>query len=168
MKNSLCSRICLKNLCVLIAAPKSSYKNFTSTSGFIMYYLWGRASGNKRRLDQHILRQISYGSQFLIQDEDVYLDFIFSVPLFIRCFLVKKLFHQTPCLSFILYDYILSGEITSVIVIVTMVNRNQSPSYRMAWISIVTLLPISGFIMYYKYLMHFIPYSTLCNNKEIN
>ena len=50
-------------------------------SGFIMYYLWGRASGNKRRLDQHILRQISYGSQFLIQDEDVYLEFISEHPV---------------------------------------------------------------------------------------
>ena len=50
-------------------------------SGFIMYYLWGRASGNNRRLDQHILRQISYGSQFLIQDEDVYLEFISEHPV---------------------------------------------------------------------------------------
>ena len=50
--------------------------------------------------------------------------------------------------SLTVYFYFI-WEITSVIVIVTMVNRNQSPSYRMAWISIVTLLPISGFIMYY-------------------
>lgn len=50
-------------------------------SGFIMYYLWGRARGNKRRLDQYILRQISYGSQFLIQDEDVYFDFISEHPV---------------------------------------------------------------------------------------
>ncbi len=40
-------------------------------------------------------------------------------------------------------------EITSVIVIVALVNRNQSPSYRLAWISIVMLLPLSGFIMFY-------------------
>lgn len=40
-------------------------------------------------------------------------------------------------------------EICSVIGIVTLINRNQSPSYRMAWISIVMLLPISGFFMYY-------------------
>lgn len=40
-------------------------------------------------------------------------------------------------------------EIISVIAIVTLVNRNQSPSYRLAWISIVLLLPISGFFMYY-------------------
>lgn len=50
-------------------------------SGFIMYYLWGRARGNKRRLDQYILRQISYGSQFLIQDEDVYFEFISEHPV---------------------------------------------------------------------------------------
>ena len=50
-------------------------------SGFIMYYLWGRSRGNKRRLDQYILRQISYGSQFLIQDEDVYLEFISEHPV---------------------------------------------------------------------------------------
>lgn len=40
-------------------------------------------------------------------------------------------------------------EICSVVGIVTLINRNQSPSYRMAWISIVMLLPISGFFMYY-------------------
>lgn len=50
-------------------------------SGFIMYYLWGRASKSKQRLDQNILRQISYGNQFLLQDEDVYLDFISDNPV---------------------------------------------------------------------------------------
>lgn len=50
-------------------------------SGFIMFYLWGRDRGGKRKLDQHILRQISYGNQFLIQDEDVYLDFISDNPV---------------------------------------------------------------------------------------
>jgi len=50
-------------------------------SGFIMYYLWGRAGGSKQKLDQHILRQISYGSQFLIQDEDVYLGYISQNPV---------------------------------------------------------------------------------------
>lgn len=50
-------------------------------SGFIMFYLWGRERSGKRKLDQHILRQISYGSQFLIQDEDVYLDFISENPV---------------------------------------------------------------------------------------
>lgn len=50
-------------------------------SGFIMYYLWGRAGGSKHNLDQHILRQISYGKQFLLQDEDVYLGFITENPV---------------------------------------------------------------------------------------
>ncbi|MFG6392840.1 MAG: cardiolipin synthase [Lachnospiraceae bacterium] len=50
-------------------------------SGFIMFYLWGRDRSGKRRLDQYILRQISYGNQFLIQDEDVYLDFISENPV---------------------------------------------------------------------------------------
>ena len=39
-------------------------------------------------------------------------------------------------------------EICSVIAIVTLVNKNQSPSFRIAWISIVMLLPVSGFIFY--------------------
>lgn len=50
-------------------------------SGFIMYCLWGRAGKSKRRLDQNILRQISYGNQFLLQDEDVYLGFITDNPV---------------------------------------------------------------------------------------
>ncbi len=50
-------------------------------SGFIMYYLWGRSGGSKQRLDQNMLRQISYGNQFLSQDEDVYLDFISDNPI---------------------------------------------------------------------------------------
>lgn len=49
--------------------------------GFVMYYLWGRAGGNKQKLDHHILRQISYGKQFLVQDEDVYLDFLRDHPI---------------------------------------------------------------------------------------
>lgn len=40
-------------------------------------------------------------------------------------------------------------EVCSIITIVTLVNKNQSPSYRIAWISIVMLLPISGFVLYY-------------------
>lgn len=40
-------------------------------------------------------------------------------------------------------------EVCSVVGIVSLINRNQSPSYRMAWISIVMLLPISGYFMYY-------------------
>ncbi|MCD7826459.1 MAG: cardiolipin synthase [Clostridiaceae bacterium] len=40
-------------------------------------------------------------------------------------------------------------EICSIIAIVTLVNKNQSPSFRIAWISIVMLLPLSGFILFY-------------------
>ena len=40
-------------------------------------------------------------------------------------------------------------EICAVIAIVALVNRNTSPSYRLAWISIVLILPISGFVMYF-------------------
>ncbi len=40
-------------------------------------------------------------------------------------------------------------ELVSVLAVVTLVNRNQSPSFQLAWISVALLLPISGFIMYY-------------------
>lgn len=40
-------------------------------------------------------------------------------------------------------------ELCSIIAIVTLVNKNQSPSFRIAWISIVLLLPVSGFVLYY-------------------
>ena len=39
-------------------------------SGFVLYYLWGREGGKKKRLDQYIMRQLSYGQKFLSQDED--------------------------------------------------------------------------------------------------
>ncbi|MBR1741467.1 MAG: cardiolipin synthase [Lachnospiraceae bacterium] len=40
-------------------------------------------------------------------------------------------------------------ELCSVVAIVSLVNKNQSANMRMAWISIVLLLPISGFLFYY-------------------
>lgn len=40
-------------------------------------------------------------------------------------------------------------ELCSVVAIVTLINANQSVSVRMAWISMVLLLPISGFIFYF-------------------
>lgn len=40
-------------------------------------------------------------------------------------------------------------ELVAVVAVVTLVNRNQSPAFQLAWISIVLLLPISGFVMYY-------------------
>lgn len=45
------------------------------------------------------------------------------------------------------YFYVL-WEILSVIAILNLVNSNQSPTYRMAWLSIVLVLPVSGYIMY--------------------
>ncbi len=50
-------------------------------SGFIFYYFWGRESGKKKQLDQHILRQISYGQNFLIQDQDVYKEYVREYPV---------------------------------------------------------------------------------------
>ena len=39
-------------------------------------------------------------------------------------------------------------DICSIIAIVTLVNKYQSPAFRIAWISIVLLFPVSGFILY--------------------
>lgn len=50
-------------------------------SGFIMYFLWGRTGSRKKKLDQHILRQISYGNQFLIKDDEVYNEYIDDNPV---------------------------------------------------------------------------------------
>lgn len=50
-------------------------------SGFMMYFLWGRSGSKKKKLDEHILHQISYGKQFLVQDEEVYMDFVDKNPI---------------------------------------------------------------------------------------
>lgn len=50
-------------------------------SGFVLYYLWGREGGKKKELDQHIMRQIAYGQQFLVQDEKVYSEYINNHPV---------------------------------------------------------------------------------------
>lgn len=50
-------------------------------SGFLFYYLWGRESGKKKRLDQHIREQILYGKKFLEQDREVYEKYINSEPV---------------------------------------------------------------------------------------
>lgn len=46
-----------------------------------MYFLWGRTGRRKKKLDQHILRQISYGNQFLIKDDEVYNEYIDDNPV---------------------------------------------------------------------------------------
>lgn len=50
-------------------------------SGFVMYYLWGRSGGKKKRMDQYILQQISYGKQFLVHDEENYHKFLQENPV---------------------------------------------------------------------------------------
>lgn len=50
-------------------------------SGFVLYYLWGREGGKKKKLDQYIMRQIAYGQKFLIQDEEVYEEYLEEHPV---------------------------------------------------------------------------------------
>ena len=40
-------------------------------------------------------------------------------------------------------------EVCSFVGILNLVNDNRNPSYKIAWITIVLLLPISGYIMYF-------------------
>lgn len=74
-------------------------------SGFIMYFLWGRQGRKKRRLDRHILRQISYGNSFLVQDEDVYNEFVEQSPVAGRMvkFLIQEGFTLTDGNDVIFY-----------------------------------------------------------------
>ena len=46
-----------------------------------MYYLWGRSSKKRKYLDRHILRQISYGNQFLLEDKKVTAEYIAKNPV---------------------------------------------------------------------------------------
>ncbi len=75
-----------------------------------------------------VLRAVLVGMLLILQ-----FDFIFLLSLSMR--------------SFTVYFYIIL-EICSLIVILLLVNDDQSPSYKIAWISIVLLLPLSGHIMY--------------------
>lgn len=50
-------------------------------SGFFMYYLWGRSGGRKKKLDTHIMRQVSYGRKFLVQDEEIWEEYIEHNPV---------------------------------------------------------------------------------------
>lgn len=50
-------------------------------SGFFMFYLWGRPSGRKKKLDTHIMRQISYGRKFLVQDREIWEEYIEHNPV---------------------------------------------------------------------------------------
>lgn len=40
-------------------------------------------------------------------------------------------------------------ELVALFAIIVLVNKDQSPSYRIAWISLVALMPISGFLFYF-------------------
>ena len=50
-------------------------------SGFVLYYLWGREGGQKKKLDQYIMQQISYGQKFQIQDEEIYQEYLEENPV---------------------------------------------------------------------------------------
>ncbi|MCH5267845.1 MAG: cardiolipin synthase [Lachnospiraceae bacterium] len=50
-------------------------------SGFVMYYLWGRSGGKKKKMDHYIMQQISYGRQFLVHDEESYHKFLQENPV---------------------------------------------------------------------------------------
>ncbi len=50
-------------------------------SGFVFYYLWGREGGKKKKLDQYIMQQISYGQKFLVQDEKVCQEYVEKHPV---------------------------------------------------------------------------------------
>lgn len=49
--------------------------------------------------------------------------------------------------SFTVYFYVIL-EFSSTVLILSLVNDNRSPSYKLAWVSIAMLLPIAGHIMY--------------------
>ncbi len=50
-------------------------------SGFFMYFLWGRSGGRSKKLDTYIMQQISYGKKFLIQDEEIWEEYISENPI---------------------------------------------------------------------------------------
>ncbi len=50
-------------------------------SGFVLYYFWGREGGKKKQLDEYIMKQLSYGQKFLIQDEEVYEEYVEEHPV---------------------------------------------------------------------------------------
>ncbi|WP_167956723.1 cardiolipin synthase [Anaerosporobacter faecicola] len=49
--------------------------------------------------------------------------------------------------SYTVYFYLIL-EVLSLFVVITLINDNRSPSYKIAWVCIVLLLPISGHVMY--------------------
>lgn len=68
--------------------------------------------------------------------------FIFLIQCVLIILLPSWLQNSTVYFYFIL-------ELVAVIAVVTLVNRNQSPAFQLAWISMALILPISGFVMYY-------------------
>ena len=50
-------------------------------SGFVLYYLWGREGGKKKKLDQYIMREIAYGQQFVLQEEKVFEEYVRNYPI---------------------------------------------------------------------------------------
>ena len=50
-------------------------------TGFLLYFLWGRTGKKKKELDTYIMRQISYGNKFLVQDDDLWVDYAEENPV---------------------------------------------------------------------------------------
>ena len=50
-------------------------------AGYLLYFLWGRSSKKKRELDTYIMRKISYGEKFLVQDEELWMDYVDDNPV---------------------------------------------------------------------------------------
>ena len=50
-------------------------------TGYLLYFLWGRSGKKKKQLDTHIMRQISYGNKFLVQDDDLWVDYAEENPV---------------------------------------------------------------------------------------
>jgi cardiolipin synthase len=50
-------------------------------TGYFLYFLWGRPTKKKRQLDTHILRSISYGRKFLVQDDSMWMDYVDDNPI---------------------------------------------------------------------------------------
>ncbi len=50
-------------------------------AGFLIYFLWGRNSRKRKRLDRHIIKQIEYGQKFLFQDKSIVREYISENPI---------------------------------------------------------------------------------------
>ncbi len=122
---------------------------FDADAAYIKWDLRNQKKGNDRYFEEEE-RQESYLKDLKGRVQNNLGGFLRVVQTALLVFIQMALIILLPFLfrGSTVYWYFLL-EICSVVAIVTLVNRNQSPSYRLAWVSIVLLLPISGFIMYY-------------------